>query len=175
MNKTKNQALKRPLIVSAAAILLAMISLFLPYLTATGSLEEYIDRHPNRTENEALELKAEDFEAPSLLSVSKIVHGIYGEDDAMIVGIVVAVFGGFLALTALFVLLKKPIATMIFDLFTSGAFFLLGTSLADSFISEDKYAWGIGTYTVTIALIAVFVGAVMMLVAKKKAKKERAV
>ncbi len=47
--------------------------------------------------------------------------------------------------------------------------------MKDDFISADTYAWGIGYYTMTIAIAAIFAGAVWMLVTKiimkRKAKK----
>ena len=58
----------------------------------------------------------------SVVSVSKLITGVYGEDDGTIANIIVMVFGGFLALTALFVILKKPIAAVIFNLLTYGTF-----------------------------------------------------
>ena len=86
--------------------------------------------------------------------------------------IIVMVLGGFLAMTMLFTLLKKPIAIMIFDLFTCGTFFFLGFLMKEDFITADTYAWGIGYYAFLLSAVVVFAVAIWMLVKKISVKKE---
>ena len=170
--KTLNEKLKLPFIVALIGVLILVIGMFLPYITAVGEMGEYIEKYPDRIEIKDLELTASDLKDIPVISVSQIITGIYGEDDGAIADVIVMVFGGFLALTALFVILKKPIAIMIFDLLTFGSFSFLNFVMKEDFIDPDKYAWGIGYTTIQIAIAIVFVTAIWMLVKKIIAKRE---
>lgn len=170
--KTLNEKLKLPFIVTLIGVLLLVVGIFLPYLTAVGEMGEYIEKYPDRIEIKNLELTASDLKDIPLISVSQIITGIYGEDDGTVANVIVMVFGGFLALTALFIILKKPIAVIIFDLLTYGVFAFLNTSMKEDFIDPDKYAWGIGYYIITLAIFVVIASSVWMLVKKVIAKRE---
>lgn len=170
--KTLNEKLKLPFIVALIGVLVLVVGIFLPYITAVGEMGEYIEKYPDRIEIKDLELTASDLKDIPVISVSQIITGIYGEDDGAIADVIVMVFGGFLALTALFVILKKPIAIMIFDLLTFGSFSFLNFAMKEDFIDPDKYAWGIGYVTIQIAIAIVFVTAIWMLVKKIIAKRE---
>ena len=170
--KTLNEKLKLPFIVTLIGVLLLVVGIFLPYLTAVGEMGEYIEKHPDRIEIKDFELTASDLKDIPLISVSQIISGIYGEDDGTVANVIVMVFGGFLALTALFVVLKKPIAVIIFDLLTYGVFAFLNTSMKEDFIDPDKYAWGIGYYIITLAIFVVIASSVWMLVKKITTKRE---
>lgn len=176
MNKTEKQELNRkvmiPFLVMVIGIVVMIIGMFLPYMTAVGDMAEYIEAYPDRVEIEELDLTAGDLANIPVISVSKIITGVYGEDDGAIANVIVLVFGGFLALTALFVVLKKPIPAMIFDLLTCGVFAFLNFLMNEDFIDPDKYAWGIGYYVILIAVAAVFAGAVWMLIKKSMVKRE---
>ena len=178
MNETRNDLTQKvqdktaknklPYLLPLIGVLLMLISLFLPYMTAVGELSDYIEEYPDRMEIESLELTAGDLKNIPVISVSKLITGVYGEDDGAIAKVIVLTFGGFMALSALFVILKKPVAAIVFDLLTCGVFFLLNTLMKDDFISANKYAWGIGWYILIIAAVVVFVGAAWMRIAIRK-------
>ena len=170
--KTLNEKLKLPFTVALIGVLILVIGMFLPYITAVGEMGEYIEKYPDRIEIKDLELTAGDLKDIPVISVSQIITGIYGEDDGTIANIIVMVFGGFFALTALFVILKKPIAIMIFDLLAYGVFAFLSAYMKEDFIDPDKYAWGIGYTVIRAAIAVVFVAAVWMLVKKIIVKRE---
>lgn len=170
--KTLNENLKLPFVVALIGVLILVVGMFLPYITAVGEIAEYIEKNPDRIEIKDLELTASDLKDISVISVSQIITGIYGEDDGAIANVIVMVFGGFLALTALFVILKKPIAVIIFDLLTYGVFSFLSAYMKEDFIDPDKYAWGIGYHIIQVAIAVVFVAAIWMLVKKIIAKRE---
>lgn len=170
--KTLNEKVKLPFIVALIGVLILVVGMFLPYLSAVGEMAEYIEKYPDRIEIKDLELTASDLKDISVVSVSKLITGIYGEDDGAIANVIVMVFGGFLALTALFVILKKPIAVIIFNLMTYGTFAFLNTSMKEDFIDPDKYAWGIGYYAITIGFAIVCAGAIWLLIKKIAVKKE---
>ena len=169
--KTLNEKLKLPFVVALIGVLILIVGMFLPYMTAVGDMAEYIEKNPDRVEIKELDLTASDLKDISVVSVRQLITGVYGQDDGVIANVIVMVFGG-LALTALFTILKKPIAVMIFDLFTCGTFAFLNFLMKEDFIDPDKYAWGIGYYAIVIAFAIVFAGAIWMLVKKIAAKKE---
>ena len=170
--KTLNEKLKLPFIVALIGVLILVVGMFLPYITAVGEMGEYIEKYPDRIENGELELTASDLKDIPVISVSQIITGIYGEDDGAIANVIVIAFCGFVALTALFVILKNPIAVMIFELLSYGVFAFLSAYMKEDFIDPDKYAWGIGYTTIQIAFAVVFAAAIWMLVKKIIAKRE---
>lgn len=172
ISERKKTKITHPFIATLIGVLIMVIALFLPYMSAVGDMAEYIEKYPDRVEIESLEMTASDLANVPIISVSKIITGVYGEDDGQIANIIVMVFGGCLALTALFAIFKKPIAVMIFDLLTGGVFFFLNFLMKEDFISADKYAWGIGYYAILIAAIAIFAGAIWLLVTKVSLKRE---
>ena len=170
--QTLNEKMKLPFVVVLIGVLILIVGMFLPYMTAVGDMAEYIEKNPDRVEVKDLDLTASDLKDISVVSVSQLITGVYGEDDGVIAKVIVMVFGGFLVLTALFTILNKPIAVMIFDLFTCGTFAFLNFLMKEDFIDPDKYAWGIGYYAIVIAFAIVFAGAIWMLIKKIAAKKE---
>ena len=172
ISERKKPKITTPFIATLIGVLIMVIALFLPYMTAVGDMAEYIEKYPDRVEIESLEMTASDLANVPVISVSNIITGVYGEDDGQIANIIVIVFCGCLALTALLAILKKPIAVMIFDLLTGGVFFFLNFLMKEDFISDDKYAWGIGYYAILIAAIAIFAGAIWLLVTKVSLKRE---
>ena len=170
--QTLNKRLTVPFFVALLAVLLIIVTLFLPYMTAVGEMAEYIENNPDRIEIKSLNLTASDLADISVLSVNKLITGVYGEDDGEIANIIVMVLGGFLAVTLLFTLFKKPVAIIIFDLLTCGTFFFLSFLMKEDFISADTYAWGIGYYAFLVAAVIVFAAAIWMLVKKISVKKE---
>ena len=172
VKKTLNEKLKLQFIVALIGVLVLVVGMFLPYITAVGDMGEYIEKHPDRIEIKDLELTASDLKDIPVISVSQIITGIYGEDDGALANVIVFTFCGFVALTALFVIIKKPIAVMIFDLLAYGVFAFLSAYMKEDFIDPDKYAWGIGYTVIQIAIALVFVAAIWMLVKKIIAKRE---
>ena len=170
--KTLNEKLKFPFIVALIGMLILVVGMFLPYITAVGEMGEYIEKYPDRIEIEDLELTASDLKDIPVISVSQIITGIYGEDDGALANVIVFTFCGFVALTALFVIIKKPIAVMIFDLLAYGVFAFLSAYMKEDFIDPDKYAWGIGYTIIQAAIAVVLAAAIWMLVKKIITKRE---
>lgn len=170
--KTLNEKLKLPFIVALAGVLILVIGMFLPYVSAVGDLAEYIERAPDTVVLESLNMTASDFANVPVISTNKLITSIYGEDDGLIANIILWALGGSLALTALFVAFKKPIAVIIFDLLTCGVYAFLSAYMKEDFIDPDKYAWGIGYAIIQVAIAVVFAAAIWMLVKKIIVKRE---
>lgn len=165
--KTLNEKLVLPFIVALIGVLVMIAAMFLPYMNAQGKLAKYIELW------DSVELEEESISAsPSVVSVKEVITAIYGEDDGEIAEIIVLVFGGLIAVTALFVFFKKPVAIMIFDLLAFGSFSFLNFAMREDFIDPDKYAWGISYYIIQIAIAVVFIAAIWMLVKKVVVKRE---
>ena len=106
-SEKKNQRLKKPFVVTLTGVLIVIVALFLPYMTAVGDTAEYIEEHPDRVEIKSLELTASDLANIPLVSVHNLIAGVYGEDDGAIANVIVGVLGGCLTLTMLFVIHKN--------------------------------------------------------------------
>ena len=172
MRKSLNKKLTVPFAVTLAGVLVIAIALFLPYLTAVGNTAAFIEAFPDMIAVEALDLTAKDIEKVPLISVRNLIIGIYTEDDGVLADVIVLAFCGFLAITALFTLFRKPVAVMIFDMLTFGIFAFLKLLVTQDIIDADAYAWGIGYYIIQAAMIVVFAGAVWMLIKKIAEKKK---
>ena len=142
-----------PFIVSLLGILVLIIAIFLPYLTAVGDLSDYIDTYSNTIAIEDSDVTLGDLTNVPFISVSKLIESVWGKDDAKIADIFLIVFGGFTVLTTMFIFFKKPILAMICNILTCGTFLLLSTLMKEDFIGNDKYIWGIGYYVILFALI----------------------
>ena len=172
MKKSLNKRLKLPFVVVLIGVLILIAGMFLPHMTATGELAEYIEKYPDRIEIEEFDMTASDLKNIPMVLMGRIAASAYNEEEGILFNVIVIVFASLSALTALFVILKKPIAVMIFELITCGSFAVLNLATTADFFSADKYARGIGYYAIVLAFVIVFAGAIWMLVKKIAAKKE---
>lgn len=169
--KITNNKMLISTVVSLIGVLILIIAMFLPYMTAVGQMADYIEAFPDVVVIEEQNVTIKDLEKVPFISVSKLVESIWGEDDAQIVDIFLIVFGSFTVLTTIFIFFKKPILTMICDIFTCGTFILLSVLLKEDLIGADKYTWGVGLLLILIAVAVILIGSVWMLVSKIIQKK----
>ncbi len=153
--------------VTLAGVVLMVIGLFLPYITAVGDTKDYIEEHPHRIEVESMDVTADELERLPLISLNKLITGAYGEDEGLVESIIIWIICGFLAITALFAIFKKPIGVMIFDLLIFGLLCFNNFVLKEDCISDDRYAWSIGYYLLLFAAVVTFVGAIWLLITKR--------
>lgn len=162
----KSPKLKLPFVATLISLLIMVIALFLPYISAVGDMAEYIEKNPDRIEIESLDLTASDLKRVPIISTNKVVTGVYGEEDGKIANGIVLALVATLIISSLFAVLKKPIGVMLFDLLTGGIFFFLNTLMKDVFISDDRYAWGVGYYILLFFAIVTFGAAIWLLVTR---------
>ena len=172
MKKSLNKKLKLPFVVVLIGVLILIAGMFLPYMTAVGELAEYIEKHPDSIEIAEFDITAGDLKDVPMVLMGMIAASAYNTEEGILFSAIIIAFAFFAALTALFAILKKPIAVMVFDLITCGSFAVLNLATTADFFGADKYAWGIGYYAIAIAFAIVFVGSIWMLVKKIAAKKE---
>ena len=170
--KTLNEKLKLPFVVMLIGVLILIVGMFLPYMTAVGELAEYIEKYPDSIEIKEFDMTASDLKDIPMMSMGRIAASAYNEEEGILFNVIVIVFASLSALTALFAMLRKPIAVMIFELIAFGSFTVLNMATKADFLGADKYAWGIGYYAIIIAFAIVFASAIWMLVKKIAAKKE---
>ena len=91
ISERKKPKITTPFIATLIGVLIMVIALFLPYMTAVGDMAEYIEKYPDRVEIESLEMTASDLANVPVISVSNIITGVYGEDDGQIANIIVIV------------------------------------------------------------------------------------
>lgn len=169
--KILNERLKFPVIVVLIGVLVLIIGIVLPYISATGERAEYIEDHPDVIVIQEYDMTASDLKNISLMMLGKIAASAYGEDEGILFNVIIATIASFSILTALFVILKKPIAVMIFDLITYGIYSLLNLITKEAFLGVGYYTWGIGCYITMIAFAIILAGAILMLVKRIIAKK----
>ena len=165
-----NKATKAPFIVTLVAVLLLILCMFLPYMTATGDLAEYVNAYPDSIESYEPRLTAGDLKNISLISVGKVSAAAYGDAEGSLNNAVIIIFGIFLALTTLFTVIKKPIPTIVFDVLTCGLFLLIYAIMKYDFFGPDKYTWGIAFYTMWVSFASVLAGSIWTLVARNAPK-----
>lgn len=170
--QTLNKKLTIPFVVALIGVAIIIAGMFLPHMTAVGDLAEYIEEYPDGVGIKEFEMTNSDLKNVPMIFMGRIAASAYSEEEGILFNVIVIVFAFFLALTALFIILKKPIAVMIFEVITCGVFAFLNFATKEDFFGADKYASGIGYYAIIAAFVIVFVGAIWMLVNKIAAKKE---
>ncbi len=86
--------------------------------------------------------------------------------------VVVILLTSFTVLTTLFVLLRKAIPTIIFNIISLAIFYALTWDFQDrGVVSESRFDFGISYYLYWVGFIIIFVGGVWLLIAKIKRKK----
>ncbi len=171
--KTKNNKLLIAWGAALIGVLILIISIFLPYMTAVGEMADYLESFPDKLISDDYDALNKDFAKFPITSTSKIIEILWGENDAMIANIFLIVFGSFAVLTTLFILFKKPIITIFFDLLTCGTFLFMSELLTDHFIGANKFAWGIGFFLTLIAIAIIFISSILMLIFKIIQKKQQ--
>lgn len=166
-----------PFWITLAGALLMAVMLFLPYATATEDFEEELMESPEQTYSMSTEMTNEEVVNLSLFDYLKIdCAGMdYAVTKAVAIAnlVIISVFGVFVLLTILMAVLKKPIATIVFDVLAIIAFAVINFDFSSrGIISNGKYNWGIANY-LTYALGAIVIaGAVWLFIEKRKAKKQ---
>lgn len=173
--------MKRKLSMSQIFLLICvsvlMISLFLPYATATDEYEEYLERFEDTIDDD---LEKYGHEMEWLLSVSMVrfvrCFHIFAIEDAswegsdILMFVVVALMFVLLALITWRVFKKGAVGIIIFDFLLLGVFLLENWVYTQLNIYPENYNWAIAYYLYYIGIIAVIAGAVWLIVEKVKNK-----
>lgn len=169
----KNQLI--PFILALLGSLLMIITLFLPFSTATDDFKAEINKNPDAFVYEAIDLKAKDVVNRSMVDYASVFSAMsnrlfYSNEGYIYVGIVAAI--GIFALIALISsVFRKAIPTIVFSILS----FLVFAFLSFDFyyrgeIPNESYNWGFGYYMFYIATVITLVGAIWLVVVKCKNK-----
>lgn len=172
-NKIKLPTRTPSVLITIVAAVLLLALLFLPYISANEDyaeeLEEiedlYIDEENEITYGSVIDLSLFEYSKLSLLdnSLWNFFKGVAW---------VTLAFAVLATLTILCTLGKKPVGTIIFNLLAFVVFAFEDAAFNESVIDGNRhYGWGIAHYMMYVALVVVIVGAVWMMVDKRKAKK----
>ena len=150
-----------------------IISLFAPYISATGDFADNLKEHSAEIIYSKENLTAKDMINISMVEVPRKVF-VEREDDMMISTILVSLIGVFSLLVLLLGIFKKPIAVLTFNIFSLAVYIFQNKSYASFFgFPNDRYIWGFGYYLFYIVSAIIFISAILLLIAKIRAKKSK--
>jgi hypothetical protein len=166
-----------PFILATLSSLLMIITLFLPFSTATDDLKAEINQNPDYVFYEDVDLEARDMVNRSMVDYAKVYstlsNRLFAGNEGNIYIIIVAAIGIFALIGLICAIFKKAIPTIVFTILS----FLVFAFLSFDFyhrgeIPNENYNWGLGYYIFYVATILAIIGAVWMLIVKHKAKNE---
>lgn len=180
MNQTNSKSKKflYPFLAMLIGSLMLIVTLFMPFASATEDYKERLVEYSDSMYVEELDMTNEEAINISLFEFARIysVAAEMGMSKSVSIAciVIIAVFGAFALLTLLFSALKKPIPAIIFNLLAFAVFRITKWDFEDrGVIPNSNYDWGMAQYICYIGIIVVVVGAVALLVAKIKDKKQR--
>lgn len=167
-----------PQIIAIIVALVAIVSFFLPFISATKEYSEYLDLRADEKVYNSSDLKVGDMKNLSLFQYAKVYFQagkeIYRDQGtgtfyAILIGAIVV----FSILILLFALGKKAVPTIIFSALMGIVFYLINWDFTDRRIMPDSNrVWGIAHYIYYPIAIILLICGIWMLVEKKKAKRQ---
>lgn len=166
-----------PFIVAIVGAIMLVVTLFLPFASATDGYEEYLQEYSNEKYVDEIDMANKDAVNLSLFEYIRIYAAAaklgISEDTAVACVVIIALFAVFAVLTVLFAVLKRPIPIIIFDILSFGVFYLIKWDFEDRGVLPSRnYDLGIASAFCYIGIVITFVGAVWLLIRKIKSKKE---
>lgn len=170
--KTKSFFIWLILIIAA---LLTIVSFFLPFAAAKEERRERLEKYSDEMYMEEIGMTNGEAKDISLVEFYKAYSYIAGNMDgnskevAVVCIVILAVLAFFILLTILFALLRKSVPVMIFSVLAFGALYLLGWDFKERGVIEtSQYGFGIAYYFLMALLFILFVGAIVVLVIRRK-------
>ena len=164
-----------PTIIAFIGVATILVSIFLPYASATEEYAKLLKESPNMMQSENVNMKNSDIINVSLVETCKIYY--YEDIDNFykyFVPSAVFSIALFSIINFIFVFKKKPIAIMIFNVLVLGIFNALNWDFKDrnAVAYYHTYHLGISIYIFYFAFATTFIGAILMLINKAKEKKK---
>lgn len=166
-----------PFVVTLVGALMLLATLFLPFASATEDYRERLQKHPDSMYAEEISMTNEDAVNISLFEFGRMYAAAadmgISKGIAIVCLVLLSVFAILVILTALFSALKKPIAAIIFNLLSFGTFLAIKWDFADrGVLPSSRYDWGIAQVACYIGVIAGMAGAILLLTARIKEKRQ---
>ena len=174
MNKIK---MRYPALITLVCTIAMLIMIFLPFTSATNKYEKKLMEHEDKMYVEEINMTYKDAVDISLFEyirvfVEAINQGIR-EETAIASLIPIVLFIVFAVITLLLSIFRKPIGIMVLDILMMGVFRLVCFDFEDrGVVPSSSYDWGIAMYLVYVIGVMIFAGAIWLLIAKKKSKKD---
>ncbi len=181
---TKNTTI--PFVIMLVSVIALIASFFLPYASVSDERREILEKHPDEIVDEATGMTSLEIADMSIIEYGKVYFKIMTEGKKMdesvtkndiltatIDVVIIGLISLFTILLLIFVLGKKPIASMIFSILDFGTLFLYAFDHKDrGAIGEGRfYDFSYAYYVFYVALIVLFIAAIWLLIVKKKNKK----
>lgn len=171
-----NSKMKVTFIATVIASLVIIVTLFLPFASATESNREQLLENSELGSLVDTGLTNEDLTDVSLFEYVRVYSYLAENEYTRAVAIVcistIIAFAFFAVMTFLFSILKKPIAIIIFDVLTMLDFLIIRFDYSSrGVVPSRSYNWGFANYIIIIFGLLVLAGAIVMLVEKRKKKK----
>ena len=168
--------MKVTFIATVILSLLMIVTVFLPFASATDSNREQLLKNPEYENVETASLTNADMTDISLFEYVRIYSYTAKNDILKSVSIacmsIVIAFAVLSVITLLFSILRKPIAIIVFDVLAMINFWIIRFDFSDrGVVPSDSYNWGYANYIVFILGALILVGAIIMLVGKLRSKK----
>lgn len=169
--------MKVTFIATVILSLLLIVTLFLPFASATDSNREQLLKNPEYENVEIASLTNADMTEVSLFEYVKVYSYMAKNDILKSVSIVcmsiVIAFAVLSVITLLFSILRKPIAIIIFDVLAMINFLVIRFDFSDrGVIPSSSYNWGYANYIVFILGALILAGAIIMLIGKIQEKRK---
>lgn len=167
--KTKTAKVAKIIAVIGAVCML--LTVFLPYSTATQKQKDNLNRYPDAVLYEELGMKAKDLLNLSLMEYTRVYSSdtSLGNDIGVLYIVLLAVIGGMTLLALLKTIKGKPVGSLVFTGISLAAFLLLRFDFVDrGVVPSESYTWGFGYYLFYIGIIAVAAGAVWQFAIKRR-------
>lgn len=175
-----NNKLSLPRLIAMITAVVAIISFFLPYISASNDYRNYMATRADEKPFEGTDITVADMMDMSLFEYAKTYYqggdAIFrSSGSGVFYGVLISSIAGFALLVLLAAWRKRPILTLLCDLLMGGAFYLVNWDFVDRGIMPDSNrVWAIAyhLYYPLVAIIAVC--AVWMFVVKRRLKKNNA-
>lgn len=166
-----------PMIAALCGVILLIAAFFLPYAAAGKEYREILTNTADEMYSEEIGMTNGEAADISLLEFFKIYA--YGASNysgtnqtiSVICIVMFVLYAVFTLLCAIFALTKKGVPLIVFDVLALIVVFAMRFDFKDRrVIDNGVYNWGFANYFFFIGAAVVFVGAVLLIIANKKAK-----
>ena len=172
-----NNRLNLPRRIAMVVAFAAIVTFFLPYISATGGYREYMSSQADEKPIEGASITLGDMMDMSLFEYARTYYQgsealFRSSADGVIYCVLISAIAGFALLTLLAAWRKRPILTLICDLMMGGAFYLVNWDFVNRGIMPDSgRVWAIAHYLYYPFVAMIAICAVWMLIVRRRMKK----
>lgn len=175
--KSQKKKILLPSLIALIGALLLVVTIIVPFASATEDFEEYLEYLDDRDIEYGRELGMTNEEQIDLSLVEYAVGyarlAEQGWSEGIIYVCVIAIFCLFILLTTLCTSLKKPIGIIIFDILSLGMFLLIQWDFDErGVVPGYHYDLGTAQYFCYLGFAVAMAGAIYLIVTKHNLKKE---